>query len=501
MFWRSSGIRITFSIMALFVLTSGLVIGAIYWQTRDILTRRNITSVINETQTLSEIAARQGETGLLAALRARRSQPNPLIYGLADARGQTIWLGGLDRWPPSLKRDNKSGVFTYAPAAPRTPGAKPVTAPDANLAIGATLRLPDGARLLVARDVTDQRDLAGTMRAWFMAGMALLALVAIAAGWAINYVLMARLGTMSRTVDAIMAGNFSRRVPLTDSADEFDALAGHLNNMLDRIERLMQGLREVSDNIAHDLKTPLNRLRIRVEEALRDPRGDAAYREGLETTLVEADELIRTFNALLRVARLEAGTLGDNLETFDVMALVDDLAEFYEPVADDATAALSVVIGPPLFVSADRQLISQALTNLLENALKYGLYGGMPADQRRIEIGARKTDTGVELWVSDHGHGIAASDHARVLKRFVRLDRSRTQPGTGLGLSLVAAVMQQHGGTVKLTDNRPGLKVIIHLPAERLSERVEAQAGADLKSPAKVHETDDARSDSKAVEP
>ena len=458
--------------MALFVLASAVVVGAIYWQTHNILTRRNIASVISETQVLSEIAARKGEVALLAALRARRALSGRLLYGLADAQGQTIWLGGLKQWPKPLQRDNKTGVFDYSPQAVRGALLRPTTQPASNpqhLAIGATLRLPDGARLLVARDVTEQRDLASTMRVWFLGGMALLALVAVIAGWAINHLLMSRLNTMTRTVDAIMAGNLSQRVPLTDDADEFDALAAHLNGMLDRIENLMQGLREVSDNIAHDLKTPLNRLRIRVEEALRDPRGDVAYREGLETTLIEADELIRTFNALLRVARLEAGTLGDNLETFDIMALISDLAEFYEPVAEEAKAALSVVPGTPLGLNADRQLISQALTNLLENALKYGLDDKMATEQRHIEIGACRTASGAELWVSDHGNGIRKTDRDRVLKRFVRLDEARSKPGTGLGLSLVAAVVHQHGGTIKLADNRPGLKVILELPTERLS--------------------------------
>ena len=472
MFWRSSGIRITLTIMALFVLASAVVVGAIYWQTHNVLTRRNIASVISETQVLSEIAARKGEAALLAALRARRAQSGRLLYGLADAQGQTIWLGGLAQWPQQLQRDNKTGVFDYSPTVVSGTILRPTTQPTSDtpqLAIGATLRLPDGARLVVARDVTEQRDLASTMRSWFLGGMALLALVAVVAGWAINHLLMSRLNAMTRTVDAIMAGNLSQRVPLTDDADEFDALAIHLNGMLDRIENLMQGLREVSDNIAHDLKTPLNRLRIRVEEALRDPRGDVAYREGLETTLVEADELIRTFNALLRVARLEAGTLGDNLETFDIMALINDLAEFYEPVAEEASATLSVASGAPLGFNADRQLISQALTNLLENALKYGLDDTMAADLRRIEIGALQTASGAELWVSDNGSGIRQTDYDRVLKRFVRLDEARSKPGTGLGLSLVAAVVHQHGGTIRLADNKPGLKVILELPAERLS--------------------------------
>ena len=473
MFWRTSGIRITLSIMALFVLASTIVVSAIYWQTHDILTRRNIASVIAETRSLSEIVGRDGTIALLATLRARRAQSESMLYGLADPQGQPVWLGGLARWPAVLARDNKTGVFDYRPERigdVATPSRSQSGA--SNLAIGATLRLPDGARLLVARDVTEQRDLANVMRGWFLGGMAFLAAVAVAAGWGINHLLMSRLNTMTRTANGIMAGDLSQRVPLSENNDEFDALAVHLNRMLDRIDSLMQGLREVSDNIAHDLKTPLNRLRIRAEEALRDPRGDAACREGLETTLAEADELIRTFNALLRVARLEAGTLGGNLETFDITALIRDLAEFYEPVAEEASASLTVVADAPLQLNADRTLISQALTNLVENALKYGLDEATKADHRAIELGMRRTDRGVELWVADHGSGILQAEHGRVLKRFVRLDAARSKPGTGLGLSLVAAVVRQHGGTIELADNQPGLKVILHLPVERLSDHV-----------------------------
>ncbi|MBU2532392.1 MAG: HAMP domain-containing histidine kinase [Alphaproteobacteria bacterium] len=485
MFWRSSGIRITATIMALFVLASVLVVGAVLWQTNEILTRHNVASVVGETRTLSEIAARDGTASLLAAMRERASRNNGMIYGLADRRGQTQWLGGLDAWPAELERDNKTGVFEYEPRPGRS-AIHPAQSTGSALAIGATLRLPGGHRLLVARDVTDQRDLATNIRNWFFAGLVFLAALAIAAGWAINRFLMARIDAMTQTTSSIMAGDLSKRVPLTDSDDEFDALADNLNAMLDRIESLMHGLREVSDNIAHDLKTPLSRLRIRAEEALRDPRGDAACREGLEATLVEADELMRTFNALLRVARLEAGTLGDNLEVFEVAALIRDLAEFYEPVVDEAGAEIRIDAVEPLYLRADRQLISQALTNLIENALKYGLDNPQPDSARHITIGAAKSSAGADLWVSDHGKGINRTDHERVLKRFVRLDEARSKPGTGLGLSLVAAVVRQHGGKLQLVDNDPGLKVMLHLPAARVApEGAAIPAGPDCQDVAR----------------
>ena len=492
MFWRSSGIRITLSVMALFVVASALIIGGIFWRTDDMLTRRNIQSVLTETKELSERAARDGEAGLLNELRTRRAHPGDMLYGLAAADGRPIWLDGIEAWPKALRRDNKTAIFEFTATAQPRPNtfrstqsrpraeagrSRPHRAGRTAVAIGATLRLPDGGRLLVARDVTEQRQLAATVRRWLIAALAMMALLALGSAWAINRLLMSRMRSVSDTAAAILAGDMTRRVPLSANDDEFDALARQLNAMLERIANLMQGLQEVSDNIAHDLKTPLNRLRMRAEEALRDDRRAGAHREGLEATLIEADELIRTFNALLRVARLEAGTLGENVETFDVAALIEDLAEFYEPVVDEADAALCVETDGPIYLRADRQLISQALTNLLENALKYGLTG----KARRIALGARLAahGGGTELWVSDVGAGIKAGDHDRVLKRFVRLDEARSKPGTGLGLSLVAAVVRQHGGTMHLSDNLPGLKVTLHLPPERTTTNPVAKDEAD----------------------
>jgi signal transduction histidine kinase len=240
--------------------------------------------------------------------------------------------------------------------------------------------------------------------------------------------------------------------------------------MLSRIEQLMTSLREVSDNIAHDLKTPLSRLRNRVEAALSEPYEEPAYREALERTIEEADGLIKTFNALLSIARLEAGAGGENRETLDVAALVDELAELYEPAAEERGLVLRASADEPILVHADRQLLGQAIANLLDNAIKYGApTDGATPSRVRPEIGiAARVDNGMaEIVVSDHGPGVPAQERERVLGRFVRLEASRSEPGSGLGLSLVAAVASLHGGTLKLEDNEPGLRVVLTLPRER----------------------------------
>jgi len=294
-----------------------------------------------------------------------------------------------------------------------------------------------------------------------------------------------RIDAMTGTTRRIMAGDLSGRLPVGRSGDELDRLAENLNAMLERIEALMMGLKEVSDNIAHDLKTPLTRLRNRAEEALAKSGTEAEYRSALERTIEESDGLIRTFNALLMIARAESGQARGNMDDFDAADVANGIHELYEPLAEDDGMTLQVKTEPtPLY--GNRELISQALANLVENAIKYGkpVPVAQPlgadavtaADSRQVVIEARRNGDQVLLSVTDHGPGIPEADRKHAVERFVRLEASRTQPGSGLGLSLASAVATLHGGELRLADAQPGLSATLAIPARAgVSDRLAAQ--------------------------
>jgi signal transduction histidine kinase len=288
--------------------------------------------------------------------------------------------------------------------------------------------------------------------------------------------MVSRIEAVTDTSRRIMAGDLSRRIPLSGSGDELDRLAEGLNAMLARIEELLAALREVSDNIAHDLKTPLNRLRNRAEAALRSS-DTAAHREGLARTIEEADELIKTFNSLLLIARLEARAAAESMAPVDLADVVNDVADLYEPAAEEAGLRLAVSAQPGLSAVANRELISQAVANLVDNAIKYSAAAvpvpagaaPAPAAMSPPEIGVALARVGdsIEITVADRGPGISPVDRERALQRFVRLEKSRSRPGAGLGLSLVAAVARMHGGSVRLEDNAPGLRAVLSIPVYR----------------------------------
>ena len=359
----------------------------------------------------------------------------------------TKLAGNLSRLPPEIVGSASGGVFRYAPD---------VHSNTEHLAVAIPVALGGGEELIVGRDVDEQRRFASEMGTVYFLALGVLTLGGLVAGFAVSRVALKRIETINVAARSIMAGDMSRRIAVAGSGDEFDGLAANLNAMLERIDALMSGLREVSDNIAHDLKTPLSRLRNSAEAALRESGADA-YREGLEHTIEKADELIKTFNSLLLVARLEAGALEENAERFDVGEAVRDVAELYEPVAEERGMGLAVNVsaGPQLI--GNRQLVVQAVANLIENAIKYSGKPGNAGSGAAISIDQHDGADAIEIAVADNGPGIAPEDRERVLKRFVRLEKSRTEPGTGLGLSLVQAVARLHGGSVRLEDNRPGL--------------------------------------------
>ena len=259
-----------------------------------------------------------------------------------------------------------------------------------------------------------------------------------------------------------MAGDLKQRLPLMGADDELDRLAGNLNAMLERIDELMTGLREVSDNIAHDLKTPLTRLRNRADEALRADLTKEQYREALTDLIEESDGLIRIFDALLMIARAEAGYCSDFLQRVRRRAAsTADIVEMYEPVAEEHGARIELEAQDGLTLRGNRELLGQALVNLVDNALKYG---APAAGRRSCACAARRAGERIEIDVADRGPGIAEKDRDRVIGRFVRLENSRSRPGSGLGLSLAAAVARLHGGTLRMEDNPPGLRVVLALP-------------------------------------
>lgn len=407
---------------------------------------------------------RGGMDALIAAVAERSRQPSGGLYHLADATLQKR-AGNLDERPASFRGGDRAGIFTYRTAAQSEP----------HTAAGLLIALDGGGSLTIARDVDAQRALLDTLYRNLAWGLAALLVAGAGGGYLLARHILRRIDAMRRASETIMAGNLSERLPLAGSGDELDRLAAQLNTMLERIERLMASLREVSDNIAHDLKTPLNRLRNSAEAALSDARGSSAWRDGLERTIEEADELIKTFNALLLIARLEAGAVERTFEPLDLAVLVRDVAELYEPVAEEAGSSLLVTASDSIPLRANRQLIGQALSNLIENAIKYGVRASGKATARSIAaitVTATAGPTSAIVIVADNGPGISPADRERALTRFVRLEASRSRPGSGLGLSLVTAVVQLHHGTICLEDNAPGLRVVMTFPLAPSSDAV-----------------------------
>jgi len=376
--------------------------------------------------------------------------PGASLYRVTTATGERI-AGNIGALPPGAL--DRPGQFETAYG--RTDDDAESTP---NVAIVRVYLLPAGFRLLVGRDVDERARLRGVIQNAFGSSLLVIGLLGCAGGWFITRRVLKRVDDMTETTRTIMAGELGGRLKVAGTGDELDRLAQNLNAMLDRIGELMTGLREVSDNIAHDLKTPLTRLRNKADEALREAQTPEALRAALEATLEESDNLIRIFNALLMIARLEAGGAREGLSNFDAAEAVRDVAELYEALAEEAGVPLEVSVEGRLPVHGSRELLGQAVANLLDNAVKYGGAGPVTV------TAARAGDT-VVIAVGDRGPGIAEADRGRVLERFVRLESARSRPGFGLGLSLAAAVARLHGGVLRLEDNAPGLRAVVELPA------------------------------------
>jgi signal transduction histidine kinase len=330
-------------------------------------------------------------------------------------------------------------------------------------ALAETIALPDdGDHLLVGRDISNANLFRTRILETLAWASVLTLMLGVLGGLFMTRNMLRRVDTVNRTSERIIHGDMSQRVPLTGSGDEFDQLATNLNAMLDQIERLMAGMRQVTDNIAHDLRTPLARLRARLEVTLLEKPDAQRYGEALRRTIAEADTLLGTFNALLSIAEAEAGSRREALAVVRLDEIARSVSELYEPVADEKGLTLVALTDEGLRVRGDRHLLSQAIANLLDNALKYTPSGS-------VSLTVRAEGEWARVEVGDTGPGVPSDQREAVFDRFVRLEGSRSTPGNGLGLSLVRAVARMHGGSVRLEENRPGaavpgLRVILTLP-------------------------------------
>ena len=451
---RTQAFRIVLVYVLLFALSVAALLAFTYWNTRRTLDAQTDQIIEAEITGLAEQYGHLGVRGLVEAVRARSLRGGQALYLVVDGQHHYI-TGNLNAWPQLSEAQGSQFVeFDYE---------RPVDGKlETRRARGRMFALSDGFVLRVAQDVHERYLTTRMFTTTLPWTVVLILLLGLGGGALMSQNMLRRLDAINRTSGEIIKGDLTRRVPLAGSGDEFDVLAENRNRMLDRIERLMKGLREVTDSVAHDLRTPLNRLRNRLEESVARLQASGAQAGEIERAIAETDQLIGTFNALLLIAETDAGTTRAAMTPLDLGEVAADVAELYEPLAEERHIALSLTPAPDVMVEGNRSLIAQAMANLVDNAIKYTPEGG------QVRIGVAVHD-GVELSVADSGPGIPPEDRIRVVERFVRLEASRNSPGTGLGLSLVAAVAPFHGAELVLDDNKPtGLKAVLRFPREAL---------------------------------
>nr|WP_284701175.1 HAMP domain-containing sensor histidine kinase [Rhodoplanes tepidamans] len=490
-------------VMALF---AAFLLGYFALNTRRLMNEQIVRTVDNEIEELTGQYEAAGLRRLVHIVESRANQPGSSLYLVTTPTGAGV-AGNVASLEPGVI-ERTGWVETSYRRLEEPDGGE-------HIAVVKVTALPGGFRLLVGRDLAEREHMfriVATAGRWSVAIVLVLGLVG---GVFVSQRVLRRIDAMTDKARLIMAGDLSGRLPVGGSGDELDRLATSLNTMLERIETLLRGLKEVTDNVAHDLKTPLTRLRNLSEAALRHATSEADYRQALEAVIEESDGLIRTFESLLMIARAESGEPRADMVVFDAAAIARDVGELYEPLAEEKGLALRVEAAETVAVRANRELIGQALANLIDNAIKYaaeaepaaarlpvpaaaeavsadvgaGPAGPVPAGAGEIEpaagtgarllldappmfpaapadvvVSAAVVGDRVELAVADRGPGIAPEDRARVLERFVRLEKSRSKPGSGLGLSLASAIARLHGGELRLEDNAPGLRVVLSLP-------------------------------------
>jgi signal transduction histidine kinase len=455
--FRTTAFKLSLIYLTVFAIYAAFLLGYFALNTRRIITQQ-ITETINaEIAGLAEQYSQGGIRRLVLVVDSRSRRPGSNLYLVTTATGDGLAgnIGSL-----------QTGILTRPGVTETVYRRLDDAEGEENRALVRVFQLPGGFRLLVGRDLDERRRLYDIIlgAGWWSIGVVVV--LGIVGGFFVARRVLTRVDAMTGTTRRIMEGDLSGRLGIAGTGDELDRLAENINLMLERIEGLMHGLKEVSDNIAHDLKTPLTRLRNRCEAALRSSSGEAEYRVALGSILEESDSLIRTFDALLMIARAESGQASENMVAFDAAAVARDVAELYEPLAEERGLTLKVdTPGAALAVKGNRELVSQALANLIDNAIKYTEPDEKAGTTTEIIVKTEREGDRILLKVCDPGPGVPERERGRVIERFVRLEQSRSRPGSGLGLSLASAVARLHRGELRLEDNEPGLRAVIALPA------------------------------------
>jgi signal transduction histidine kinase len=462
----------TFRLAIVYTLIFGLSVGGlfyfVFWRTAQFAEQQVEAAINADVSGFQEAFARSNIQGLAMAI-SRRVSPDLRtdgVYLLIDSVGNPL-AGNMHAWPRKVSVDDIWVTF---------PIRDPSKVEQMGDVRALQFEIPGGYKLLVGRDVRDAGRFREQLVRSLNAGLALTLALGLIGGFIFSRMTTRRIEVITRTCRRIMSGDLTQRVHVPRTNDEYGRLALSINAMLDQIERLMRGMQQVSDNVAHDLRTPLTRLRTRLESALRH-MDDPENREAIEGAVADADSLLATFAALLRIARAEAGSQ-KNFSDLDFLALVEEVADLYGPLAEDKELTFVSDAKPGLKARGDRNLVAQALANLVDNAIKY-------TESGTVVISATEQDGRAMLVVSDSGPGVADADKEKVLERLVRLEQSRTSPGSGLGLSLVKAVAKSHGADLHLRDNNPGLRVELVFPKVEVAvlPKAPGEGTAEKKTP------------------
>ncbi|MDJ0928190.1 MAG: HAMP domain-containing sensor histidine kinase [Gammaproteobacteria bacterium] len=444
---RTTTFALTLRYMVLFFVSVTILMGVINWAITGFIEKRADRMVTESAETFALLYRLGGVDTLRPFIQARQiaERSAESFYLLVDPQYQPL-AGNLADWPNLQPSGDGWVAFNLRRSGEVLEGR------------GRVVSLPGGAWLLVGREIQAFGALTEILDRVFVIVLGVTLLLAFAGGLLMSNNVLKRVNAINTTSRQIMAGDLSRRMPTRGTRDEFDQLSLNLNAMLDQIESLLDSIRHMSDNVAHDLRTPLTRLRGRLESLRLDARESDI--DEIDACLQDADGLLDTFRALLSITRIESGASDAQLIEVDLAEITRDACELYQAVAEDQSLTLACTSPASAMVRGDRNLIFQALTNLLDNAIKYGKPGG--------NIGVAVNDDGdtVTLAVSDDGPGIPPDRREQVLQRFYRLDDSRSAPGSGLGLSLVQAIANRHKAKLLLDDNEPGLRArLIFAPA------------------------------------